>query len=151
MINIDTDKLPESNLTRWPGAKGIAIEDIIDLKTRGLSLNQIGKILGCDHSNVSRRLKTVSKDIDLTNKYVNNRAKIFAYHQRNIIQSITPKDIEKAGLLEKVKSASFLYNAERLETGQSTQNIAYADMLQARDKAKQRREELEAETTSCDG
>lgn len=145
---IDQDTIDNLPQTRQFGPKGIAIENIIELRQRGLSVGQIGKLLGCHNSNISRRLQTVSEDIDLTDKYVNNRAKIFAYHQRKIIQSITPTDISKAGLLEKVKSASFLYNAERLETGQSTQNIAYADMLQARDKARKRREELEAEASS---
>lgn len=51
--------------------------------------------------------------------------------QAQIIQSITPTDLTKANLRDKVTAAAILYDKERLEMGLSTQNIAYADMIKA--------------------
>jgi len=141
----ETDDLPESNLTRYPGSKNIPIEAIIDYRKKNLSCSQIATLLKCCPSNISRRLKTVDEAIDLTNKYRDNRGFIFAYEQNKIRQSITAADRKKAGLLEKVKSISFFHNAERLESGKSTQNIAYLDMIKARVSATTELQVIEAE------
>ncbi len=73
---------------------------------------------------------------EITKQYVNHRPTVFAHIQRIILNSITDADIKKANLRDKIVSAGILYDKERLETGQSTQNIAYADALKARDQAK---------------
>ena len=145
---IDYDNLPEPHLDRYPGAKGIAIEDIVDLQSRGLSNTQIAKVLGCDHSNISRRLRPLIQTIDHTHKYRKNRALLLAYEQQRIRQAITDADIAKASLRDKVLSIAILFDKERLESGLSTQNIAYADIVKARDQAKDELKSLEqAETT----
>ena len=133
-----TDKIQPKEI-KSNGSWRIPIEAIIELKAKNLCNSEIAKLLGCGPSNISQRLK----DVELTKQYVNNRALIFAYHQRRIIESITHANIQKAGLLEKVKATSFLHNAERLELNLSTSNIAYADMIQGRDQRIQELKELE--------
>jgi len=129
--------------------KNIPIEAIIELRQKNLTVNQIAKILGCDHSNIVRRLQSISNEIDLTHSYKKNRADILAFHQRRIIQSITPADLKKAGLRDKIISAGVLYDKERLETGQSTQNIFYADMIKAKSQVDKEIQELEGQNVEC--
>lgn len=120
------------------GSWRIPIEAIIDLKSKNLSNSQIAKLLNCNPSNITHRIK----DIDITKQYINNRSLVFAYHQHKIISSITPDDIKKANLRDKIISAGVLYDKERLESGLSTQNIAYADLIKAKEQIKREREEL---------
>ncbi len=122
----------ETKEIKTNGAWRIPIEAIIDLKSKNLANSQIAKLLNCNPSNITRRLQ----DVELTKQYVNHRPTVFAHIQRIILNSITDADIKKANLRDKIVSAGILYDKERLETGQSTQNIAYADALKARDQAK---------------
>jgi hypothetical protein len=112
--------------------KNIPIERIIELRNKKLSPEEIGKILGCSGVNVLQRLKSLIYEVDLIEPFKKNRANIFAFHQNRIIHSISPADLEKAGLRDKVVAAGILYDKERLETGQSTSNIFYADLIKAR-------------------
>ena len=123
--------------------KYIPIEAIVALKEKKLSHGQIAKILGCSNSNISLRISNAGYSPDLIQAYARDRAKIYKYYQSKIINKITDADIEKAGLLEKVKSVSFLHNQERLEEGKSTQNIAYADIVKAKHSLYQRKLDLE--------
>ena len=139
---IDYDNLPEPGK---PGPKGIPIEAMIDLRRRGLTNIQIGELLGCDHSNVAHRLKALSKDIDLTDQYVKHRPWILAYEQNRIRQSITPADLSKAGLRDKVVAMGILHDKERLESGLPNQIVAYADMVKMRQQLIAERDSLDAE------
>lgn len=123
--------------------KYIPIEKIIELRKKHLSCEQIAKVLGCSKANIVQRLHRISDDLDLTDNYVKDRATVFAYHGRKIINSITESDIQKAGLLEKVKAVSFLHNAERLDRGQSTQNVIYAELHRIKDRIDEELKELD--------
>lgn len=137
----------QSNLPvkRCSGPKGIPIEQLIDLRQKGLTVTEISKIVGCTDGNVARRLVKVADSIDNTHKYRKHRGFIYAWMQNRILQEVSPTDIKKAKLIDKVKAISFLHNQERLEEGKSTQNITYADMIKARKQVQDEIEALEAE------
>jgi hypothetical protein len=80
--------------------------------------------------------------VELTKDYVNHRPFILQDLQRRIIQYITPAKLKKAAVNQLVWSYGVLYDKERLETGQSTQNIAYAEAIKARDQHKIQLDEL---------
>ncbi len=146
------ENLPATNQeepTTWQrtGPKGIRVEDIIDYKRRGLSQNQIAKLLDCSEFNISKRLAPHRQLIDATTKYINNRPFILALEQEKIRQHITPAKLAKASARDLAVMFGIFYDKERLETGQSTQNIAYADMVKARETLAKERQQLEAETT----
>ena len=61
-----------------------------------------------------------------------NRSFIFSWLQHQIIQYITPAKLQKASAYQLTGMIALLYDKERLEMGLSTQNIAYADMVQAK-------------------
>ena len=144
-IQTQDQQLPKSNLKRYPGAKGIPLEAIIDYRRKNLSCSQIATLLHCHPSNISRRLKDADEEINLTNAFEKSRAFIFRNEQRKIIQSITPADRKKAGLLEKVKATTFLHNAERTDEGKPTNITGYVDMIKARQILNEEKEAITAE------
>ena len=112
--------------------KNIPISLIIDLlEIKGLNQAQAAKVVGCHKSNISKRLK----DLDYTPGYLksfkDNRADILAALQAQIVKHITPEKLQKASAYQLTGMMSLLHNQERLERGQSTENIAYADMSKA--------------------
>lgn len=145
-VPVDMDNLPESNLKRYPGPKGIPIEQIIDLRSRGLSISQIGKLLGCDSKNVWVRLQKSGYDLDNTKYYRQNRAEILAYEQNRIRQHFTDAKLQKSSLRDLVVAYGILYDKERLESGLSTANVSYSDAIKARKQLLKERQALDDET-----
>jgi transcriptional regulator with XRE-family HTH domain len=134
-----------------PHHKQIPIELIIDYKRRGLTQAQVAKLLDCSEYNISKRLAPHRELIDCTQKYVDNRPFILALEQERIRQHITPAKLAKASARDLAVMFGIFYDKERLETGQSTQNIAYADLVKARESLAKERAELEADPTSSIG
>jgi hypothetical protein len=130
---------------RKAGAAKISIEAMIDLRRRGLSNVQIGELLGCHNSTVSKRLNKLSHDIDITDHYIKHRPWLLAYEQHRIRQSITATDIAKAGLRDKVVAIGILHDHELKAAGLPTQIILYADGVKMRQQLIQERKDLEAE------
>ena len=112
--------------------KGIPLYEIIDcIVNKKLSQTDTAILLGCDKSNISKRLKESGYQANYLTTYKNQRADILASYQQIILNSITNEDLQKAGLSQKMMAYGVLYDKERLERGQSTENIAYADMAKA--------------------
>jgi len=130
----DVDQTLLSEIINSPRAhqKDIPIELIIDLRKKQLSTGQIAKLVGCSRPNIVQRLQKAAVDIELTYKFRKHRGEILANLQRRIIQSITPADLEKAGLRDKVISSGILFDKERLEEGKSTSIVFYADLIKAK-------------------
>ena len=114
--------------------KGIPLYDIIDcIENKNLSITDTAKLLNCTKSNVSERLSSAGYRPNYLEHYKNHRADILASYQQIILNSLTPKDLEKAALSQKIMAYGVLYDKERLERGQSTENIAYADITKAQE------------------
>lgn len=113
--------------------KGIPLTDIIEaVETHNLSIPQAAKLLGCSERNIYARLEQVGLRPGQLQKYKDHRADILASYQQIILNSFTKEDLKKAGLSQKIMAYGVLYDKERLERGQSTDNIAYMDMVKAR-------------------
>jgi hypothetical protein len=125
--------------------RGVPIEQIIEYKLKGLTSADIGKLLGVCDSDVRVRLMNHSEDIDNTDLFRKHRAKVFAFQARRILQAINDADIEKASLRDKVIAASVLYDKERLESGLSTQNLVYIDLIKAKQTVASEMQTIEAE------
>ncbi|MDO9528026.1 MAG: hypothetical protein Q7J27_02580 [Syntrophales bacterium] len=129
---IDWTNLPEPKTGRGP--KNIPLETLIELYKKKLSHAQIGKVTGCSASNVTMRLKRAG--ITTLRDYKKNRADVFAIIQGKIINSVSPLDIKKASLLQKATAIGIMYDKERLERGESTENISiHADIKALREGA----------------
>jgi len=58
--------------------KGIPLQRLIDLRAKGLSYYDIGKIVGCTKSNVHKRLKPLADEIENLPSFKKHRADYFA-------------------------------------------------------------------------
>lgn len=90
-----------------------------------LSTVAIGKLVDCTHSNVIRVLKRYNIERNIVEQWKENRGDILAGIQEKVAMSITPADIEKAGLRDRAVVLGILHDHERLERGQSTQNVTH--------------------------
>ena len=125
-----TELTTTRDLTSKPGPKGIPLAAIIDyIENKNLSLTETANLLGCTKSNIKQRLTNHGIIPGYLKKYKENRADILATYQGIILNSLTPNDLKRAGLSQKIMAYGVLYDKERLERGQSTENIAYADMI----------------------
>ena len=123
-----TDHLPE------PYHKGITIDDITYcLEVEGLTITQTALRLNCDKSNITDHLKRNGIVPGYLKDYKKHRADILALTQHKLLKSISTDDLKKASLSQKVMGYGILYDKERLELGQSTENIAYAEMVKVND------------------
>jgi ATP-dependent protease HslVU (ClpYQ) ATPase subunit len=113
-----------------------AIYKAIELKVNNPSmpLTDIAKAVGRDPSNIYRALKNYGIDTKKVNTYKKLKADILAGTQGRIIEAITDEDLTKAGLRDKAIAFGVLYDKERLERGQSTQNISLANVVERMDK-----------------
>lgn len=110
--------------------KGIAIENIVELKKKGLSNDQVAKILGCSKTNVTQRLRDCKDELEGLERYKNHRADILAWKGRRVLNAITEDDLKSASLLQKTTAYGILYDKERLELGKSTENISARTLIQ---------------------
>jgi hypothetical protein len=59
------------------------------------------------------------------------RADVLAVHQMRLLEGLTDDSLKEVSPYQKVGMFGILYDKERLERGQSTANVAYADMSKA--------------------
>jgi predicted DNA-binding protein YlxM (UPF0122 family) len=88
-----------------------------------LSYQQIADIQGVSKQAIHAALKELLPTEE-TNVYKNQRADILANLQTKIIKSIDDADIKKAPFGSRILAMAQLIDKERLERGQSTENIA---------------------------
>lgn len=115
---------------------GTKAKAIIEIKQKHptLTSREVGELVKCDHSHVVKVLARWGIEQSKNEEYKENRADILAGVGRKILATITDADIKKASLNQKVVSYGILYDKERLERGESTENIAalHADIAAIR-------------------
>lgn len=141
----DTDGINDINS---PAPKGIPISKLIEYRNKDLSYQDIADLVGCSKPNVYARLKQYDGEIKSLKSYKENRADVLAVVGSKMLNSLTSNDIEKASAYQRVGMFALLYDKERLERGQSTSNIAYANMTESDIDAKIK--ELEAKLSKID-
>jgi len=127
-ITLPKTPVPSNAADKRGRQKNIPIEELAHLyQDKGLSHEQIGKVVGCTASNVTKRLQVAG--IASLRHFKANRGDIFAATQGRILNSITDKDIKSASLLQRLTAIGILYDKERIERGLSTENISiHADI-----------------------
>ena len=113
-------------------AKGIPLEDILELRRKDLTLKQISVILGCSEANVHKRLKGFAPTQVKIDRYKRHRADLLALTQAQIHDSITPAVIDASTLLQRASTLKVFNDAERLERGLSTANINSHQVIESR-------------------
>jgi hypothetical protein len=90
-----------------------------------LTTREIGKLVDCNHSNVIRVLQRYNIERNIVEEFKENRADLLAGLQEKVVKSVTVEDIQKAGIRDRMVVLGILHDHERLERGQSTQNVTH--------------------------
>lgn len=130
--------------------KEIPIETIIDYKLKGLSVRAIAKLCGCVHSNIVQRLQRHCDDVDLLPVHRKHRADILTLTGKKLLQSVTEDTIKEMSGLQRVTAYGILYDKERLERGQSTQNLSIHDVDRSINTAQDEIERLRLELSEME-
>lgn len=108
--------------------KDIPIEAILGYRDKNLSKADMARLLGCSPANITQRLRGYESKIVAVDNHKRYRADALTDITRRLLQSITPDEIKKLNMRDKVMCYGILYDKERLERGQSTGNIAIKDV-----------------------
>ena len=108
----------------------IPISRIIELRKRGNSYKEIGKILGCTKQNVELRLRPFKAEIEALQSFKEQRADVLAVYQQKLLNSLTDSNIKRMPPGTRLTGFGILYDKERLERGQSTDNIAVEALIE---------------------
>lgn len=112
--------------------KYIPLEDIVDLiAEKGLTFKDAGKVLGISKQAVWDRCKRHGVEQGKLKKYKKARAEILALLGNNLLD-LTTDDIKKMSPYQRIVAGGILYDKERLERGQATSHIGYADLTKSR-------------------
>ena len=110
------------------GPKGINLAAILDYYAKGLKPTEIARLLNCNHANIHRRLARAAAELSEAKDYREHRADYFSVLQLRALKQVTSSALKKQSAAQNATIAAILYDKERLERGQSTSNIAYADL-----------------------
>jgi transcriptional regulator with XRE-family HTH domain len=105
-------------------AATISLEEMVDLKAKGLSLAQIGKMAGISKQGVSQRLKASGLDPGEIGQFKKDKSLILHGKQKMLLDSLTQEEIKKMGGRDKVVSFGIIYDKTRLQDDKSTVNLA---------------------------
>jgi CRISPR/Cas system CSM-associated protein Csm2 small subunit len=94
-----------------------------------LTHQQIADLKDVERSTVSRILAEYKIDARKNEEFKAHRADVFAGLQHRILKNITDEEIKKAPLQVKMMSVGIAYDKERLERGESTENIGIVGKL----------------------
>ena len=124
--------------------ENIPLSRIIELRNKSLSYSEIGAILGCSEANLCQRLRPFRHSIDNLKSIKDNRADTLTVISDTLLTSLSEDEIKKASAYQRVGMFGVLYDKERLERGQSTENIAYNDMTRSAKALAQEIQDLQA-------
>ena len=138
------EDLPElNNIDRtFPTAK------IIELRNKNLSLSEIAKMAGVSRQAIHQRLRPYSHAISNLDAIKNQRADLLSLITNNMLEvylSLTPGEQKDMILRRGLLDFGILYDKLRLETGQSTSNVAYMDLIKARQQLQGELQAIEGE------
>lgn len=114
------DSIPYQNTSHLPIKKGIDPQQVADLRAKGLTAVQIGKILNISKNTVFYHLNKIEPDEEQDNFFKDSRPSVFQSIQRRLLLSISSDDIKAMAVRDRVVSAGILYDKERLELGLAT-------------------------------
>ena len=124
--------------------KGIPLYDIIEcIEAKQLTITDTAKLLNSSKSNISTRLKDAGYKPKYLETYKSHRADILSSYQQIILNSLTPDDLQKASLSQKMMAFGILFDKERLERSQSTEIVEYRDVVRAQELIEKRLRDFE--------
>jgi hypothetical protein len=122
-------------------AGAVPLSELVRLRLEGHTTQEIGVQYGITHQAVSKRLRGLwgKLEQDELEAFDKHRVPILRAAEREmIVRMLQPQVLKKANLRDLVIGFGTLYDKERLETGQSTANVALHSIVEAveRDRSK---------------
>jgi hypothetical protein len=106
----------------------VPMTQIIAELQAGKTAKQIADSCGTTTQAIYSRCARAGFSVVAVRSYMARKADLFAWKQQQIIEGMTPDKIQAASLRDQATAFNVLLNAERLERGQSTSNVSFADM-----------------------
>ena len=119
-----TENLPETTQERTKALtapKGIAIEDLIEYRKKGLSSSEIGQIVGCSSQNVLARL--AEAELSSLDNFRTNKDHTFEHLQRRTLKNIGDDEIKRLNPLQRVTAAAILQDKIQVIRGLSSEIV----------------------------
>ena len=126
-ITVTVDRVDGKGVKGNPIANPV---EVAELREKGLTFPQIGKLLGCSKQAAHRAYKNLKTEFRGLEKFKDIRADVFALFQKKMLYSLTADDIKGMAPDRRIWSAAVLYDKERLERDKSTANVAYQAIVQ---------------------
>lgn len=106
----------------------VPLEDIIEYRNKGLTLQEIADLTGRCKQTIHERLETAGYNPERLKNFTKNRADMFAHIQSQLLNSLTPEAINAMLPHHRVLSSAILFDKERLERGKSTSNVSVVEI-----------------------
>jgi len=78
-----------------PDKKPTSLEDVLEMRKRGLSLAEIGKLTGTSKQNISQLLQRSGVNVEAVETYRKDKNLIFNAKQKILVDALTPKVVGK--------------------------------------------------------
>ena len=122
--------------------KNIPIETIIEYRNRGLSYTEIAKLTGCSRQNVQQRLEAVGYDKEDLENFKKHRGDVFAFLQSKLLNSIDLHELKEISPIQRIVGTGILFDKERLQRGESTENVNVFELEASIEEYRKKRLEL---------
>jgi len=120
----------------------INLAKLIELRSKGLTVTEIGKYFDCSKQAVSQSLDRFDSDPLHLKDFKEKKADVYEFIQSEVIHSLDRESIHKTPFTQRIVSVGILEDKIRLIRGQSTGNISvkstvehYANKLEEINKA----------------
>ena len=101
----------------------LSLNEMVDLRSRGVSLARIGQLAGISKQAVSQALKRSGLDPAEIGQFKKDRSLILHGKQRLVLSAITPEKVKTMSVRDAAVAAGILIDKQRLIDGESTANI----------------------------
>lgn len=120
-----TDPTIKRKRGRPKGSTILPLAVIVAELKAGKTARQIAQTYGLAPASVGQRINKAGISLVGIRAYKAHRADLALAKQSQILEAMSPDKIEKASLRDQATTINILHNMERLDRGQSTENVAY--------------------------
>ena len=136
---------PPANLPADVSDPAIPIAKLIELRSKGLSYDDIGKIVGRTKQTIHARLQPFIAPIDSIKASQGHSADLWTVVRDASINSLTQEDFSKSSMLQKVTAAGIADDKYRRAADLSTSKVTHEHILKSISELSREEEILEAE------
>lgn len=122
------ENIPDIPDKEWSTAnKGIPMASILEYREQGLTLEEIGKLVGCSKQTVWERLEPYKASIEGLDAYKSRKSDVLQLKQSMLLDALTPDSIKEMSGYQLVGSYGILYDKGNLEQGKATSHVSIAE------------------------